>query len=153
MQPVQNETTAQEENSKVQLLRVLESRKTVLRKEQAMAFARAVAAGFDIENLGYLIAFAERFGASRLMKACSQFIELWKQKHETGQWIEVEPEAMSMRSEFPPFNASGIVFMGDNMKQNMESGSVPNGEANGEDGTKAGICCCIFSKENMPLQF
>ncbi|XP_062188820.1 COP1-interacting protein 7-like isoform X2 [Phragmites australis] len=135
--PVQNETTVQEENSKVQLLRVLESRKTVLRKEQAMAFARAVAAGFDIDNLGYLIAFAERFGASRLMKACSQFIELWKQKHETGQWIEVEPEAMSTRSEFPPFNASGIVFMGDNMKQNMESGSVPNGEANGEDGAKA----------------
>ncbi|KAL6611339.1 hypothetical protein ACP70R_039267 [Stipagrostis hirtigluma subsp. patula] len=135
--PGQNETTAQEENSKVQLLRVLESRKTVLRKEQAMAFARAVAAGFDIDNLGYLIAFAERFGASRLMKACSQFIDLWKQKHETGQWIEVEPEAMSTRSEFPPFNASGIVFMGDNMKQNMESGSVPNGEANGEDGAKA----------------
>ncbi|XP_062187337.1 COP1-interacting protein 7-like [Phragmites australis] len=137
MPPVQNETTAQEENSKVQLLRVLESRKTVLRKEQAMAFARAVAAGFETDSLGYLIAFAERFGASRLMKACSQFIELWKQKHETGQWIEVEPEAMSTRSEFPPFNASGIVFMGDNMKQNMESGSVPNGEANGEDGAKA----------------
>ncbi|CAN6223141.1 unnamed protein product [Urochloa humidicola] len=134
--PVQNETTAQEENSKVQLLRVLETRKTVLRKEQAMAFARAVAAGFDIDNLGYLIAFAERFGASRLMKACSRFVELWKQKHETGQWIEVEPEAMSTRSEFPPFNASGIVFMGDSMKQNMESGSV-NGEANGEDGAKS----------------
>ncbi|OEL35485.1 hypothetical protein BAE44_0003496, partial [Dichanthelium oligosanthes] len=134
--PVQNETTAQEENSKVQLLRVLETRKTVLRKEQAMAFARAVAAGFDIDNLGYLIAFAERFGASRLMKACSHFVELWKQKHETGQWIEVEPEAMSTRSEFPPFNASGIVFMGDNMKQNLESGSV-NGEANGEDGAKS----------------
>ena len=52
---------------RVQLLRVLETRKTVLRKEQAMAFARAVAAGFDIDNLIYLISFAERFGASRLM--------------------------------------------------------------------------------------
>jgi hypothetical protein len=52
---------------RVQLLRVLETRKTVLRKEQAMAFARAVAAGFDIDNLLYLISFAERFGASRLM--------------------------------------------------------------------------------------
>lgn len=52
---------------RVQLLRVLETRKTVLCKEQAMAFARAVAAGFDIDNLGYLITFAERFGASRLM--------------------------------------------------------------------------------------
>lgn len=121
-------TTVHEENSKLQLLRVLETRKNVLRKEQAMAFARSVAAGFDIDSLGYLIAFAEHFGASRLMRACSQFIELWKQKHETGQWIEVEPEAMSIRSEYPPFNPSGIMFMGD---------SVPNGEANGEDAAKA----------------
>ncbi|TVU44266.1 hypothetical protein EJB05_03702 [Eragrostis curvula] len=114
--PLQNHSAAQEENSKV-----LETRKTVLRKEQAMAFARAVAAGFDIDNLLYLTIFAERFGASRLMKACTQFVELWKQKHETGQWIEVEPEAMSARSEFPPFNPAGIMFMGDNMKHNMET--------------------------------
>jgi hypothetical protein len=52
---------------RVQLLVVLEIRKTILRKEQAMAFARAVVAGFDIDSLGYLIAFADRFGASRLM--------------------------------------------------------------------------------------
>ncbi|XP_006650936.1 COP1-interacting protein 7-like [Oryza brachyantha] len=135
--PVQNDNTTQEENSKVQLLRVLETRKTVLRKEQAMAFARAVAAGFNIDNLGYLITFANRFGASRLMKACTQFTELWRRKHETGQWIEVEPEAMSARSEFPPFNASGIMFMGDNMKQNLETLSVSNGDANGEDAAKA----------------
>jgi hypothetical protein len=32
-----------------------------------MAFARAVAAGFVIDNLLYLITFAERFGSSRLM--------------------------------------------------------------------------------------
>ncbi|KAG2533683.1 hypothetical protein PVAP13_9NG019200 [Panicum virgatum] len=134
--PVQNNGGTQEENSKAQLLRVLETRKTVLRKEQAMAFARAVAAGFDIDNLVYLITFAERFGASRLMKACTQFIGLWKQKHETGQWIEVEPEAMSARSEFPPFNPSGIMFMGDSMKQTMETMSVSNGDAS-EDASKA----------------
>jgi hypothetical protein len=64
---------------------------------------------------------------------------LWKQKHETGQWIEVEPEAMSARSEFAPFNPSGIMFMGDNMKQTMEAISVSNGDANGEDASKAGI--------------
>uniref|UniRef100_A0A0D9W1N8 COP1-interacting protein-related n=1 Tax=Leersia perrieri TaxID=77586 RepID=A0A0D9W1N8_9ORYZ len=137
--PVQNDNTTQEENSKVQLLRVLETRKTVLRKEQAMAFARAVAAGFNIDNLGYLITFADRFGASRLMKACTQFTELWRRKHETGQWIEVEPEAMSARSEFPPFNASGIMFMGDNMKQNLETLSVSHGDANGEDAAKADL--------------
>ncbi|GJN40394.1 hypothetical protein PR202_gb29601 [Eleusine coracana subsp. coracana] len=136
--PMQNHSATQEENSKAQLLRVLETRKTVLRKEQAMAFARAVAAGFDIDNLLYLIIFAERFGASRLKKACTQFMELWKQKHETGQWIEVEPEAMSTRSEFPPFNPAGILFMGDNMKHNMETISISNGDADGEDASKAG---------------
>ncbi|XP_020148466.1 COP1-interacting protein 7 [Aegilops tauschii subsp. strangulata] len=130
--PLQNDDGVHEEHSKVQLLRVLETRKTVLRKEQAMAFARAVAAGFDIDNLIYLISFAERFGASRLMKACTQFIDLWRQKHETGQWIDVEPETMSARSEFPPFNASGIMFMGD-----KETMSVSNGDTNGEDAAKA----------------
>ncbi|RLN17417.1 uncharacterized protein C2845_PM02G40690 [Panicum miliaceum] len=69
-------------------------------------------------------------------KACTQFIGLWKQKHETGQWIEVEPEAMSARSEFPPFNPSGIMFMGDSMKQTMETMSVSNGDAS-EDASKA----------------
>ncbi|KAE8767628.1 hypothetical protein D1007_60987 [Hordeum vulgare] len=129
---LQSDTGVHEEHSKVQLLRVLETRKTVLRKEQAMAFARAVAAGFDIDNLLYLISFAERFGASRLMKACTQFIDLWRQKHETGQWIDVEPEAMSARSEFPPFNAAGIMLMGD-----KETMSVSNGDTNGEDAAKA----------------
>lgn len=52
---------------RVQLVQVLETRKTVLQKEQGMAFARAVAAGFDIDNIAALLAFAERFGASRLM--------------------------------------------------------------------------------------
>ncbi|KAG8061923.1 hypothetical protein GUJ93_ZPchr0003g18474 [Zizania palustris] len=122
--PVQNDNATQEENSnetlmgpflymfhiyRVQLLRVLETRKTVL----------------------------HCFGASRLMKACTQFTELWRRKHETGQWIEVEPEAMSSRSEFPPFNASGIMFMGDNMRQNLETLSVSNGDVNGEDAAKA----------------
>ena len=52
---------------RVQLLKVLETRKTVLQKEQGMAFARAVAAGFDMDHLGPLLSFAECFGASRLM--------------------------------------------------------------------------------------
>lgn len=38
----------------------------ILRKEQGMAFARAEAAGFDMDKLVDLISFAECFGASRL---------------------------------------------------------------------------------------
>jgi len=52
---------------RVQLVQVLETRKTVLQKEQGMAFARAVAAGFDIDNIASLHSFAESFGASRMM--------------------------------------------------------------------------------------
>ncbi|KAI0513660.1 hypothetical protein KFK09_009690 [Dendrobium nobile] len=116
--PVSNGSKVPEENSKVQLLRVLESRKKVLQKEQAMAFARTTAAGFDIENMAHLTSFAESFGAFRLMEACVQYTQLWKGKHETGQWIEVEPaEALSYRSEFSPLNSSGIILSGDAIRQ------------------------------------
>ncbi|URD80581.1 hypothetical protein MUK42_18665 [Musa troglodytarum] len=116
--PDSNGSTTQEENSKVQLLRVLETRKIVLRKEQGMAFARATAAGFDIDKMVDLIPFAESFGALRLKEACLQFMQLWKKKHESGQWLEVEAaEAMSTQSEFSTLNASGIIFAGDSMMQ------------------------------------
>ncbi|XP_042064109.1 COP1-interacting protein 7-like isoform X4 [Salvia splendens] len=73
-----------------------------------MAFARAVAAGFDIDHVAALVSFAECFGALRLMEACSRFIDLWKCKHETGQWLDIEAsEALSPQ---PNFKASGIVL-------------------------------------------
>ncbi|XP_042395203.1 COP1-interacting protein 7-like [Zingiber officinale] len=107
-----------QENSKVQLLRVLETRKMILRKEQGMAFARTEAAGFDMDKLVDLISFAESFGASRLKEACIGLRELWKKKHDTGQWFEVEAAAaMSIQPEFSTLNASGIVFAADAMTQ------------------------------------
>lgn len=44
----------------------METRKALLRREQAMAYARAFVAGFQIENIDDLIPFADAFGASRL---------------------------------------------------------------------------------------
>jgi len=41
-------------------------RKSALQKEQGMAFARAVAAGFDVDYIPPLMSFAECFGASRM---------------------------------------------------------------------------------------
>ncbi|XP_024962751.1 COP1-interacting protein 7 isoform X1 [Cynara cardunculus var. scolymus] len=100
-----------ERNSKLQLLNVLETRKTVLKKEQGMAFARAAAAGFDIEHVANLLLFAESFGASRLMSACLKFVDLWKQKHDSGQWVEIAAEdAMSSKSDYSAMNASGVVL-------------------------------------------
>jgi len=51
---------------RVRLQRVVETRKAVLRKEQAMVYARALAAGFEMDNLDDLLSFADAFGASRL---------------------------------------------------------------------------------------
>ncbi|XP_031736947.1 COP1-interacting protein 7 isoform X2 [Cucumis sativus] len=99
-------------SKRAQLLKVLETRKTMLQKEQGMAFARAVAAGFDIDRMPPLISFANSFGASRLMDACLKFKELWKRKHESGQWLEIEAaEALSSRPDFSPsVNTSGIIL-------------------------------------------
>lgn len=112
----------QEKNSKVQLVRVLQTRKTVLQKEQGMAFARAVAASFDIDNISALLSFAECFGASRMMDACKRFVDLWKAKHENGQWVEVETtEAMTCRSNLPSMNSSDIMFVSSNEQGNVAS--------------------------------
>lgn len=51
---------------RARLQRVLETRKAVLCKEQAMAYARALVAGFELEYIDDLISFADAFGASRL---------------------------------------------------------------------------------------
>ncbi|XP_016504079.2 COP1-interacting protein 7-like [Nicotiana tabacum] len=110
-QPQTNGSGCQEENSRVQLLKVLETRKSVLQKEQGMAFARAVAAGFDIDRMAQMVSFAESFGASRLKDACVRFMELWKKKHENGQWVEIEAaEAMANQLNIAAMNASGILL-------------------------------------------
>ncbi|KAM0944966.1 hypothetical protein DsansV1_C10g0097511 [Dioscorea sansibarensis] len=136
--PDSNGSTAQEEKSKVHLMRALETRKTVLQKEQGMAFARAVAAGFDTDHMSHLISFAGCFGASRLLEACVRFMDLWKAKHESGQWVEIE--ATEARPEFSSLHALGIIFPGDSGKQ-KEVGVVRpvslGTESNGKDGANA----------------
>ncbi|VVA93899.1 unnamed protein product [Arabis nemorensis] len=79
--------TAGEETSKIQLQRLLETRRTLLRREQAMAYARGVVAGYEINSIDDLILFADVFGASRLREACVNYKELWKKKHGDGLWM------------------------------------------------------------------
>ena len=43
-------------------MKVLETRKTVLQKEQGMAFVRAIAASYDIDHMAPLMSFAKSFG-------------------------------------------------------------------------------------------
>ncbi|KAL9264350.1 COP1-interacting protein 7-like protein [Drosera capensis] len=118
--PTETEGSTHEGNSRVQLLQVLETRKMALQKEQGMAFARAVAADFDVDHLVPLMTFADCFGASRMKEACSRFIHLWKAKHESGQWLEIEAAEV-----FSPINVSGIKLSDTPDKQKEPSGLSP----------------------------
>ncbi|XP_027189357.1 uncharacterized protein [Cicer arietinum] len=125
--PEANGSTSLQGKSKVQLLRVLETRKSVLHKEQGMAFARAVAAGFDIDYIPALMSFAECFEASRLMDACKKFTSLWKRKHESGLWLGVATsEATPNHADFSATNTSGVLLPNNmvntsNTEMNLES--------------------------------
>ena len=62
-----------------------------------------------------------------------KFMELWKGKHETGQWIEIEAaEAMSIRSDFSSVNAPGIFLSGDTRRHSDTSNVKLNGDAGAE---------------------
>lgn len=136
------QTDSQEVNSRVQLLKVLETRKSVLQKEQGMAFARAVAAGFDIDRMTQMVSFSESFGAARLRDACVRFMELWKKKHENGQWVEIEAaEAIANQLDIAAMNASGIVLSNIANKQfdsnsEMSSENYVRSSADGTSGEK-----------------
>ncbi|WVY96328.1 hypothetical protein V8G54_028479 [Vigna mungo] len=124
-----NGGTKSEGNPKVQLLKVLETRKSVLQKEQGMAFARAAAAGFDIDYMPALMAFAECFEASRLMDGCRNFISLWKRKHESGQWLEIEAtDVTTNRADTCAINASGIVISTSHTELDSESNGKTNSD-------------------------
>lgn len=51
---------------RIRLQRVLETRKAMLKKEQAMAYARALVAGFEMDYIYDLVSFSDAFGALRL---------------------------------------------------------------------------------------
>ncbi|KAL4563177.1 hypothetical protein LXL04_027213 [Taraxacum kok-saghyz] len=107
----ESDDNVQEESSKIQLQRLLETRKAMLRKEQAMAYARALVAGFETENMNDLILFADSFGASRLREACIKFIELCKKKHNDGLWMdELAAMAAYPPSELAYTGTSGILI-------------------------------------------
>ncbi|KAK9150031.1 hypothetical protein Syun_008340 [Stephania yunnanensis] len=110
-----NGEVVQEENSKLRLHRVLEARKAVLRREQAMAYARAFAAGFEMDHIEDLIFFSDAFGASRLREACINFKELCQKKHNDGLWMD-ELAAMEacQQQELPYFGTSGIILTSEN---------------------------------------
>ncbi|XWS52029.1 hypothetical protein CRYUN_Cryun11dG0032400 [Craigia yunnanensis] len=129
----------QEENSKVRLQRVLETRKKVLSKEQAMAYARALVAGYEPDNIDDLISFADAFGASRLREACINFMDLCKRKNEDRLWMaELAAMQACARPDLSYLGTSGIILAGEendpsqNITMNFSSGKQ-NGSADASD--------------------
>lgn len=137
-----------EENSRVRLQRVLDNRKAMLCKEQAMAYARALVAGFYPESMDDLICFADAFGASRLREACLNFLELCKQKNEDKLWMD-EIAAMQVSSQpvLPYLRTSGIILAGED-----DSGSKINGtgDASVSDSTPSHASFDIGQDYSLP---
>ncbi|MED6169161.1 COP1-interacting protein 7 [Stylosanthes scabra] len=113
-----------EENSRVRLRRVLDNRKAMLCKEQAMAYARALVGGFYPESLDDLICFADAFGASRLREACINFLDLCKQKNEDKLWMdEIAAMQASAQPVLPYLRTSGIILAGEDDASSKLNGS------------------------------
>ncbi|XP_052202724.1 COP1-interacting protein 7 [Diospyros lotus] len=124
----------QEENSKIRLQRLLDTRKALLRKEQAMVYARALAAGFELDNIDDLIFFADAFGASRLRDACMEFKELCKKKHSDGLWMdELAAMQASSQPDLPFLATSGVILacestpLSHNIMLNSQSNGISAG--------------------------
>ncbi|XP_022981312.1 COP1-interacting protein 7-like isoform X1 [Cucurbita maxima] len=138
-----NDDATLKDNPKIRLQRVLETRKAVLHKDQAMAYARASAAGYEMDYIEDLIAFAEAFGASRLREACINFMDLCKRKNEDKLWID-EIAAMQAFSQ-PAFSyseTSGIVLAGEENESNVnahvsksDSSASQGSSENNQDGS------------------
>ncbi|KAL9392547.1 hypothetical protein Peur_016467 [Populus x canadensis] len=130
-----SEHASMEGNSKIQFQLLLEARKTLLRKEQAMAYARGLVVGFEVDSINDLISFADAFGASRLREACDNFKELCKKKHGDGLWME-ELAAMEAcpPSELSFLGTSGIVLANEisSLNQNVMLNLTNNGVSTGD---------------------
>ncbi|KAG6383713.1 hypothetical protein SASPL_156514 [Salvia splendens] len=107
------------EHSRARLQRLMDTRKALLLKEQAMAYVRAVVAGYEMEDIDDLICFADTFGASRLREACTDFKELYNRKHSDDRWMdELAAVQASAMTDLPYLATSGVMLTGENFQGN-----------------------------------
>lgn len=58
---------------------------------------------------------------------CRNFISVWKRKHESGQWLEIEAtEVTTNRADTCAINASGIVISASHTELDSESNGKTN---------------------------
>ncbi|KAL9686917.1 hypothetical protein QQ045_031311 [Rhodiola kirilowii] len=99
LDPDKVKAEANGENSKARLQHALGSRRVILRKEQAMAYQRALVLGFDLASIDDLLAFAGCFSATRLHEACVNFRELFVMKYNDCLWMD---ELAAVKAFAPP---------------------------------------------------
>ncbi|KAH7421035.1 hypothetical protein KP509_13G036900 [Ceratopteris richardii] len=116
-----------EETSKQKLLKALDARRIMLQKEQGMAFARALAAGFSVENMNDLVSFAECFGADPLRDACIKFMAFVKKRQEAGLGLE-DLELMAAQNV-----PTDMLYMGGSSTGNVGGIVWPQLQENGYD--------------------
>lgn len=122
-----------EENPKIRLQRVLESRKAMLKKEQAMAYARALVAGFEMDYIYDLVSFSDAFGALRLREACINFMELCNKKNDDKIWLD---EVAAMQASY--LGTSGNIFAGEN-NDIYHTGPAKSSASDSGEGTEDGL--------------
>ncbi|KAG6385469.1 hypothetical protein SASPL_154304 [Salvia splendens] len=122
-----------EENPKVRLQRVLESRKAMLKKEQAMAYARALVAGFEMDYIYDLVSFSDAFGALRLREACINFMELCNKKNSDKIWLD---EVAAMQASY--LGMSGAVYTGES-NDLYPTGPAKSSASDSGEGTENGL--------------
>ncbi|ESQ29347.1 hypothetical protein EUTSA_v10023296mg [Eutrema salsugineum] len=129
---------AGEETSKIQLQRLLETRRTLLRREQAMAYARGVVAGYEIDSIDDLILFADAFGASRLREACVKYKELWKKKHGDGLWMaELAAVKAIAPADMSLLGSSGIILTNEGASLSLNGTDSSNASSENKDDKSA----------------
>ncbi|KAE8680148.1 COP1-interacting protein 7, putative isoform 1 [Hibiscus syriacus] len=150
-----------EETSKVRLQQVLETRKNVLCKEQAMAYARALIAGYEPDNIDDLISFADIFGASRLREACINFMDLCKRKNEDRLWMAELAAMQASRPYLSYLGTSCIVLAGEendpsqnltiNFSTAKQTGSAEVSEAGSGDINPDGSLASMDEKSQVQM--
>ncbi|KAK9688948.1 hypothetical protein RND81_09G024100 [Saponaria officinalis] len=116
-----------------------------------MVYARALAAGFEMDNLNDLLLFSDAFGASRLREACINFRDLCKKKNEDRHWVdEIAAMQAMMQPDLSFMGTSGIVLAGDD-NDTLTAGK-PNGSADNSIGGSDAIQDNGFSASQTPGQ-
>ncbi|KAG4166628.1 hypothetical protein ERO13_A13G144900v2 [Gossypium hirsutum] len=122
-----------------------ENSKKVLSKEQAIAYAHSLVAGYEPDHIEDLLSFADAFGASRLREVCLNFMELCKRKNENRLWMaEVAAMQACPRPDLSYLGTSGIVLAGEENDPNQNlmmslSSTKQNGSADASDAGSSDI--------------